>query len=52
MNISSCFRLCVSSDTEQRKCEVLTKAAYSRDVRPSFACVTNSNCIHSVSSGY
>lgn len=41
-------RLCVKTDVELRKCEVMRKAAYSRDIRPAFMCVLSDDCIKSV----
>lgn len=32
-------RFCVTNDVEKAKCEDLTSAAYSRDIRPGFSCV-------------
>ncbi|XP_031622773.1 transferrin [Contarinia nasturtii] len=45
------IRLCTNNDIEMRKCEVLQRAAYSRDIRPQFLCVHSSDCIQSVRSG-
>lgn len=39
----------MKSDVEMRKCAVMRKAAYSRDIRPEFVCVLSSDCIQSVS---
>jgi Transferrin len=33
------IKLCVSSDVEMRKCQVMRDVAFSRDVRPLFVCV-------------
>lgn len=41
-------RLCVKSDVELRKCEIMRKAAYSRDIRPAIMCVQSAECIKSV----
>ena len=42
------FRLCVSSPIEAEKCDVLRRAAFSRDIRPDFECVMDENCISAV----
>lgn len=44
------IRFCVSSNIELKKCEVLKKAAYSRDIRPEIMCVekSKSNCIDAI----
>lgn len=39
----------MKTDVEMRKCEVMRKAAYSRDIRPAFMCVQSDDCIKSVS---
>lgn len=36
-------RFCVTNDVEKAKCEDLTAAAYSRDIRPGFSCVLKDN---------
>ncbi|KAJ6639558.1 Transferrin [Pseudolycoriella hygida] len=42
------IRLCVETDIEMKKCEILKQAAYSRDVRPEFICVENKDCLKTV----
>lgn len=36
-------RFCVTNSVEKAKCEDLTAAAYSRDIRPGFSCVQKAN---------
>lgn len=38
----------MKTDVEMKKCEVMRKAAYSRDIRPAFMCVLSADCIKSV----
>lgn len=38
----------MKSNVELRKCEILRKAAYSRDIRPEFTCIISSDCVHNV----
>lgn len=38
-SIGGRIRMCVSSDVELRKCQVMRNVAYSRDVRPEFECI-------------
>lgn len=48
-----CFffcRLCISTEVEQRKCQLLKQAAFSRDIRPVFECVLIVDCLKAVSS--
>ncbi|XP_055551682.1 transferrin [Wyeomyia smithii] len=47
------IKLCVASELEQEKCEVMRKAAYSRDVRPEFECVLKGKnaCVAAVQRG-
>lgn len=40
----------MKTDIELKKCNVLQKAAYSRDIRPEFQCVISTNCAHNVAS--
>lgn len=40
----------MKNEIESKKCEVLQKAAYSRDIRPEFQCVVSSDCAHNVAS--
>ncbi|XP_058126943.1 transferrin [Anopheles ziemanni] len=49
----SAVRLCVTSEPERQKCEVLRRVAYSRDVRPALQCVlkTEEACVEAVRSG-
>lgn len=44
------IRFCVSSSVELKKCEILKKAAYSRDIRPEIMCLekSKSECMESV----
>nr|BAN20810.1 transferrin [Riptortus pedestris] len=42
-------RICVISDIELEKCELLKDAAYSRDIRPSLSCVRSHNCFEAIS---
>ena len=37
------IKLCVSSEIEMRKCNVMRDVAFSRDVRPTFECVLAEN---------
>lgn len=37
------IKLCVSSNIEMRKCNVMRDVAYSRDIRPSFECIMKDN---------
>ncbi|RZF45067.1 hypothetical protein LSTR_LSTR002028 [Laodelphax striatellus] len=44
-------RMCVVSDVEKAKCMDMKRAAFSRDIRPSFACIQKSsveNCLKAV----
>lgn len=44
-------RLCTSTETEAAKCEDLSQAAYSRDIRPGLACVARpslTECLASI----
>lgn len=52
-NIAQKINICVSSDIEMKKCDVMKKAAYSRDIRPEFECHlrTKSACIQAVEKG-
>nr|AAL58078.1 transferrin precursor [Aedes aegypti] len=47
------IKLCVTSLIELNKCEVMQKAAYSRDVRPAFECVMKGkgSCVEAVRRG-
>lgn len=47
------LKLCVASQVEKEKCEVMRKAAYSRDVRPELECVLKGkdSCIGAVRQG-
>ncbi|XP_055619783.1 transferrin [Toxorhynchites rutilus septentrionalis] len=47
------IKLCVTSELEQKKCEVMRKAAYSRDVRPEIQCVLKgkNGCVKAVQDG-
>lgn len=36
-------RMCVTSDAELKKCRLLSKSAFSRDLRPRFDCVEEAN---------
>lgn len=49
----SAVRLCVTSEPERQKCELLRRVAYSRDIRPALQCVlkTEEACIAAVRSG-
>lgn len=40
------IKLCVTSNIEMKKCEAMRDVAFSRDIRPKFACILkdNSNC--------
>lgn len=46
--LNYCYRLCVKTDVEVRKCNVLKQAAYSRDIRPEFNCVESRDCLETV----
>lgn len=37
------IKLCVSSNIELKKCQVMRDVAFSRDIRPSFDCVLKDN---------
>lgn len=37
------IKLCVSSNIEMRKCQVMRDVAFSRDIRPSFECILKEN---------
>ncbi|XP_058445332.1 transferrin [Malaya genurostris] len=47
------IKLCVSSELEQEKCDVMSRAASSRDVRPEIACVLKgkNGCVDAVRRG-
>ncbi|XP_053682480.1 transferrin [Sabethes cyaneus] len=47
------IKLCVTSELEQEKCEVMRKAAYSRDVRPEIECILKGKnaCVPAVQHG-
>lgn len=47
------IRLCVTSEPERQKCEVMRQAAYSRDVRPPLHCLlkTEQACVAAVHAG-
>uniref|UniRef100_A0A2M4DN52 Putative transferrin 1 n=1 Tax=Anopheles darlingi TaxID=43151 RepID=A0A2M4DN52_ANODA len=47
------FRLCVSTEAERQKCDQMQRAAYARDVRPSFECVLKGGdaCVAAVQNG-
>lgn len=49
-NIAQKIKICLSSNIEMKKCDVMKKAAYSRDIRPEFECYlkTKSACYQSV----
>ncbi|XP_037937100.1 transferrin-like [Teleopsis dalmanni] len=42
------IRLCAKNDVEMSKCEAMSRAAYSRDVRPEIECVQESDCMMAV----
>ncbi|XP_055585665.1 transferrin [Uranotaenia lowii] len=46
-------KLCVNNELELQKCEVLRKAAFSRDIRPEIQCVLKANegCVGAVERG-
>lgn len=44
-------RLCVRSDVELRKCELLVRVAFARDIRPEFGCVLAADCVRAVHEG-
>lgn len=47
------LKLCVASQLEQDKCEVMRRVAYSRDIRPELECVLKAkdSCIGAVQRG-
>lgn len=47
------LRLCVVSEEERQKCELMRQAAYSRDIRPALQCVlkTVDACVAAVNEG-
>uniref|UniRef100_A0A240PK04 Transferrin n=1 Tax=Anopheles christyi TaxID=43041 RepID=A0A240PK04_9DIPT len=47
------LRLCVMSEEERQKCELMRQAAYSRDIRPALRCVlkTQDACVAAVRDG-
>nr|AAD02419.1 transferrin [Riptortus clavatus] len=45
---SRTVRICTKTAKELEKCELLKKAAYSRDIRPSLACVKKDDCVKAV----
>ncbi|XP_035908482.1 transferrin [Anopheles stephensi] len=47
------LRLCVISEDERQKCELMRQAAYSRDIRPALECVlkTVDACVAAVNDG-
>lgn len=45
------LRLCVRRAVEQRKCEVLSRVAFARDIRPQFECVLAADCTAAVRDG-
>ncbi|XP_041780140.1 transferrin [Anopheles merus] len=47
------LRLCVVSEPERQKCELMRQAAYSRDIRPALSCVlkTHEACVAAVRDG-
>lgn len=44
------IRLCVRTDVEKRKCDLMKLVAYSRDIRPEIECILNGDCVESVKS--
>ncbi|XP_053678924.1 transferrin [Anopheles nili] len=50
---SNVLRVCVASEAERQKCEVLRQAAYSRDIRPALQCVLRGDdaCVAAVRDG-
>lgn len=49
----SAIRLCVTSEAERQKCELMQRVAYARDIRPVFRCLlkTEQACVAAVRSG-
>lgn len=47
------IKLCVSSEMELKKCQVMRDVAFSRDIRPSFECVQKdkANCVEAINNG-
>ena len=47
------IKLCVSSNIEKKKCEVMRDVSFSRDIRPSFECVLKENekCAEALNNG-
>lgn len=41
-------RLCVRSEVERRKCDLLRRVAFSRDIRPVFECALAAECVQAV----
>ena len=40
--------MCVQTDVEMQKCDTMSRAAYSRDIRPEIECVQEKDCILAV----
>lgn len=48
------IRFCVVSDLEMSKCRDFARSAFSRDIRPEFACVQKANlhdCLKTIKDG-
>lgn len=47
------IKLCLSSNIEKKKCEVMRDVSFSRDIRPSFECVLKENekCAEALNNG-
>lgn len=42
------IRICVRLEAEQRKCDVLKRVSFARDIRPAFDCVLAADCVRAV----
>lgn len=47
-NMQLKIRICVRSALELRKCDVLKRVAFARDIRPEFDCVLEADCVRAV----
>lgn len=47
-NMQLKVRLCVRTEVENRKCDLLRRVAFARDIRPQFECVVSADCEETV----
>ncbi|KNC25845.1 hypothetical protein FF38_08124 [Lucilia cuprina] len=45
------MKMCAQTDAEMKKCDTMSRAAYSRDIRPEIECVQEKDCIIAVKEG-